>query len=246
MAAKTAQKGGAAGTVDAREVEWWDPEGPMKPLHKLNPTRLAYIRNHLVARFGRDPFALSPLGGFDVLDIGCGAGLVSEPLARLGAKVTGLDAAAETLEAARLHAEESGLEIRYRHGSAEDLAGEGRQFDAVLALEIVEHVADVEAFLGAAASLVKPGGALVLSTLNRTPKSFLMAVVGAEYVLRWLPRGTHDWRRFLKPSEVTRMLRDGGLDVQDAAGLAYNPVADTWRLAPHDLDVNYLLFAVRQ
>ncbi|MDX1712105.1 MAG: bifunctional 2-polyprenyl-6-hydroxyphenol methylase/3-demethylubiquinol 3-O-methyltransferase UbiG, partial [Rhodovibrionaceae bacterium] len=172
--------------------------------------------------------------------------LVSEPLARLGAKVTGLDAAAETLEAARLHAEESGLEIRYRHGSAEDLAGEGRRFDAVLALEIVEHVADVEAFLGAAASLVKPGGALVLSTLNRTPKSFLMAVVGAEYVLRWLPRGTHDWRRFLKPSEVTRMLRDGGLDVQDAAGLAYNPVADTWRLAPHDLDVNYLLFAVRQ
>jgi 2-polyprenyl-6-hydroxyphenyl methylase/3-demethylubiquinone-9 3-methyltransferase len=254
MATKAAAKAGQGGTVDPREVEkfarmaaeWWDPNGPMKPLHALNPTRLGFIRDHLVAHYGRDPFSLEPLAGLRVLDIGCGAGLVCEPLARMGAAVTGLDAAEESLAAARLHAEEGGLDIDYRHATAEAMAAQGRTFDAVLALEIVEHVADVDGFLAACADLVKPGGVMILSTLNRTPKSFLMAIVGAEYVMRWLPRGTHDWRRFLKPSEVTRKLRERGLVVEDAAGLAFNPVAETWRLAKHDLDVNYLLYAVKE
>ena len=242
-----------APSVDAGEIAkftaiaeaWWDPEGKFRPLHRLNPVRLAFIRDRLCAHFGRDPKADKPLSGLKLLDVGCGGGLLSEPLARLGAEVTGLDAAEKNVRIAALHAAESGVAVDYRHGSVEDMAAGPKRFDAVLTLEVVEHVADVGSFLGAAATLVRPGGAMILSTLNRTPKAFLMAIVGAEYVLRWLPRGTHDWRRFLKPSELAAALRRAGLEVEELCGMAYNPLTDGWRLAPRDLDVNYLMLAVK-
>jgi len=224
---------------------WWDPTGKFRPLHRFNPVRLAYIRDRLCARFGRDPKAERPLKGLKLLDVGCGGGLLSEPLARLGAEVTGLDAAARNIKVAALHAEQSGLMIDYRHGSVEELAAGGARFDAVLNMEVVEHVADVAGFLAASAALVKPGGVMILATLNRTPKAFLLAVVGAEYLLRWLPRGTHDWRRFVRPSEAAAALRGGGLEIEEMTGVAYNPLTDGWRLAPRDLDVNYMLMAVR-
>ena len=239
-------------TVDPAEIEkfsamaadWWDPDGKFRPLHRLNPVRLGFIRDHLAGHFGRDPLGETPLAGLEILDIGCGGGLLAEPLARLGARVTGIDAAAENIEMARLHAAESGLEIDYRAATAETLADRGESFDAVLNMEVVEHVADVTAFMTAAAGLVGPGGATVVATLNRTPKSFLLAIVGAEYLLRWLPRGTHDWRRFLRPSELARFLRAAGLEVTEISGLAYNPLSDAWRLS-RDTDVNYMVFAVK-
>ena len=242
-----------AGSVDPEELAkfsalaeaWWDPEGQFKPLHRLNPARLTFIRDRAAARFGRDPKGERPLAGLTVLDIGCGGGLLAEPLTRLGATVTGLDAAGESLQIARAHAAEQGLEIDYRQTTAEELAAEGAQFDLVLNMEVVEHVADVAGFMAAAGALAKPGGAMVVSTLNRTPKAFLLAIVGAEYLLRWLPPGTHDWRRFLRPSEVARTLRPAGLEVAEVCGLAYNPLTDAWRLAPRDTDVNYMLFAVK-
>ena len=242
-----------AGSVDPEELAkfsalaeaWWDPDGQFKPLHRLNPARLTFIRDRAAARFGRDPKAERPLAGLTVLDIGCGGGLLAEPLTRLGATVTGLDAAGESLQIARAHAAEQGLEIDYRQTTAEELAAEGAQFDLVLNMEVVEHVADVAGFMAAAGALAKPGGAMVVSTLNRTPKAFLLAIVGAEYLLRWLPPGTHDWRRFLRPSEVARTLRPAGLEVAEVCGLAYNPLTDAWRLAPRDTDVNYMLFAVK-
>ena len=239
-----------AGTADPAEIEkfaklaedWWDPEGKFRPLHRLNPTRLAYLRDHLLTHFGGDAAQPQPLAGLSLLDLGCGGGLLCEPLARLGAKVTGLDATAESIEIARHHAEAAGLEIDYRHGSAEDLAAEGAHFDAVISLEVIEHVADLEAFLAAAVALTRPGGALVLSTLNRTPKSFLLGIVGAEYLLRWLPPGTHDWKRFVRPSELAGPLRRAGATVEDFTGVVYNPLTDSWRLS-RDLDVNYMAFA---
>lgn len=242
-----------AGSVDPEELAkfsalaeaWWDPDGQFKPLHRLNPARLTFIRDRAAARFGRDPKAERPLAGLTVLDIGCGGGLLAEPLTRLGATVTGLDAAGESLQIARAHAAEQGLEIDYRQTTAEELAAEGAQFDLVLNMEVVEHVADVAGFMAAAGALAKPGGAMVVSTLNRTPKAFLLAIVGAEYLLRWLPPGTHDWRRFLRPSEVARTLRPAGLEVAEVCGLAYNPLTDAWRLAPRDTDINYMLFAVK-
>lgn len=237
-------------TVDPAEIarfsalasEWWDPAGKFGPLHKLNPLRLAYIRDRLCTRFGRDGRSPRPLTGLKVLDIGCGGGLVSEPLTRLGATVTGVDASATNIGVARTHAAEGDLAITYRHGTAEDLAAAGERFDAVLALEIVEHVADLDAFLGACTMLVRPGGGLVVATLNRTPQSFLLAIVGAEYVLRWLPRGTHDWRKFVRPSELAASLRRHGADVEDLTGVVYNPLSDAWRTS-RDLGVNYLAFA---
>jgi len=242
-----------AGSVDAEEVAkfaamaeaWWDPEGKFRPLHRFNPVRLTFIRDRLCSHFGRDPLGELPLKGLRLLDIGCGGGLLCEPLARLGAEVTGLDAAEQNIEVARLHAAESGLQIDYRHDTVEALAESGAVFDAVLNMEVVEHVADVDGFLAASAGLVRPGGAMVLATLNRTPKAFLLAIVGAEYLLRWLPRGTHDWRRFLRPSEVSRRLQRGGLEIAELTGVAYNPLTDAWRLAPRDLDVNYMLVAVK-
>ena len=179
-----------------------------------------------------------------MLDVGCGGGLLAEPLARLGAAVLGIDAAKEAVEAAALHAAEGGLAIDYRHATAEELAEAGARFDVVLNMEVVEHVADVDAFLGASAALVKPGGAMVLATLNRTPKAFALAIVGAEYLLRWLPRGTHDWRRFLRPSELANLLRGHGLEIEELTGVAYNPLSGAWHLT-RDLDVNYMVFAVK-
>jgi 2-polyprenyl-6-hydroxyphenyl methylase / 3-demethylubiquinone-9 3-methyltransferase len=242
----------STGTVDAAEVErfariakaWWEPEGEFRPLHKLNPVRLAFIRDRLATHFGRDIRQTRPFAGLKLLDIGCGGGLASEPLARLGFAVTGIDAGEAMLDVARGHAAESGVAVDYRQATAEDLAAAAEQWDAVLALEVVEHVASPALFLAAAARLVKPGGAFIAGTINRTPKAFLFAIVGAEYVLGWLPRGTHRWNKFLRPSEIARELRRHGLALQEVAGLAYNPLADRWSLA-RDLDVNYLLLAIK-
>ena len=227
---------------DAQATAWWDPAGAFRPLHRLNPVRLAYLHAHLTGHFGRDAKSLTPLAGLELVDIGSGGGLVAEPMARLGAAVTGLDAGTENIAIATHHAAEAGLAIEYRAVTAESLAAEGRQFDIVLALEIIEHVADRDIFLAAAADLVRPGGCLVAATLNRTLKAFALAIVGAEYVLRWLPRGTHDWRRFLRPSELAAGLRRHGLAVADVTGIAYDPLSDGWRLT-RDVGVNYMVFA---
>lgn len=244
---------GKLSTVDQGEIDkfsamaddWWDPDGKFKPLHQLNETRLKFIRQRSCRHFGRDDDRLDPFDGLSVLDVGCGGGLISEPMARLGGAVTGLDAAPANIEVARLHAAASGLTIDYRCATAEEEAEAGRQYDLVLALEIIEHVADVGTFLSSLGRVVRPGGALFLSTLNRTAKAYLLAIVGAEYLLRWLPRGTHDWQRFVKPSELTRPLRQNGLKVGAMSGLVYNPLADRWHLDERDLDVNYILFAAK-
>jgi 2-polyprenyl-6-hydroxyphenyl methylase/3-demethylubiquinone-9 3-methyltransferase len=242
----------ASGSIDQAEIArfaeqaeaWWDPDGAFRPLHRLNPVRLAYLRDQLTGHFGRERASLTPLTGLELVDIGCGGGLVSEPMARLGAAVTGIDAGAANIEIARAHAEQAGLAVDYRATTAEALADSGRQFDIVLSLEIIEHVADRDLFLGAAAQLIKPGGCLVAATLNRTLKSFALAIVGAEYVLGWLPRGTHDWRRFLRPSELAAGLRRHGLGIGDVAGITYDPLSDAWRLA-RDVGVNYMMVATK-
>src|SRR3569623_2079701 len=242
----------AANSVDPREVErfarmaadWWDARGPMAPLHKLNPVRVGYIRDQACARFGREAKHLGCLKGLRILDIGCGAGILSEPLARLGADMVGIDPAAESIEAARLHAAESGVAVDYRAATAETLAEAGERFDVVLAMEVVEHVVDVLAFVATCASMVKPGGLLVMATLNRTLKSFALAIVGAEYVLRWVPRGTHQWDKLVKPEELEDAIEATGLDVIGERGVIYNPLADRWQLSS-DMDVNYMLAAAR-
>ncbi len=226
---------------DALAAEWWDPDGPMHPLHRLNPVRLGFIRNRLEDHFGLQPNDLAPFAGLRLLDIGCGAGLLSEPLARLGATVVAIDAAAESIAVARAHARAASLEIDYRQATAETLAGEGAEFDAVIAMEVVEHVADLGAFLAAAAALARPGGAAIFATLNRTPKSFLQAIVGAEHLLRWLPKGTHRWDRFVKPSEFRRRLAAHGIEVERFAGVGYGVLSGEWRLSG-DLGVNYMVF----
>ncbi|MEA1649384.1 bifunctional 2-polyprenyl-6-hydroxyphenol methylase/3-demethylubiquinol 3-O-methyltransferase UbiG [Nitrospirillum sp. BR 11164] len=243
----------ATTTVDPGEIqrfsaiaaEWWDEAGKFRPLHKLNPVRLEYLRDRICAHFGRDPLAPQPLRGLRLVDIGCGGGLLSEPLARMGADVVGIDAAERNVKTAATHAMETGTPVDYRHTTAEALVAAGETFDAVLSLEVVEHVADVPLFLDSLAALMKPEGLLAMATLNRTPKSYLMAIIGAEYVLRWLPRGTHDWRKFLKPSELAAGLRATGLTVREVMGLVYSPFNDTFRLDARDLDVNYLLWASR-
>lgn len=227
---------------DALARRFWDEDGPMAPLHRLNPLRVRYIRDHVSAHFGRAPVTERPLAGLTMLDIGCGAGILSEPLARLGAQVTGIDPAAKTIAAAAWHATASGLAIDYRTTTIEDVATEAARFDVVLAMEVVEHVADVPAFLTKCAAAVRPGGLFVLATLNRTPKAFVQAIVGAEYVLGWLPRGTHRWSRFVRPSEVARALRAAGLVVVDIAGVDLDPRSDGFRLVPRP-DVNYMLVA---
>ena len=223
---------------------WWDPNGPMAPLHELNPARLAYIRDRIAGHFDRNPKGSAALKGLTVLDIGCAGGLLCEPLTRLGAKLTGIDAAEENIEVAKRHAGDMRLAIDYRHAAPEDLIGGGETFDVVLALEVVEHVTDVQAFLDAAAALVKPGGILIASTLNRTPKSFALAIVGAEYLLRWVPAGTHDWRKFLKPSELAQSLRGAGLTVTDLTGLTYDAVHKTWQQG-RDVGVNYIVTTIK-
>ncbi len=252
MAARHARQGRDT-TIDAREVErfariapdWWDPRGPMAPLHKLNPVRLGYIRDQTAAHFGGDPKTLDCLKGLHILDIGCGGGVLSEPLARLGAEMVGADPADENIEAARRHAEKNGVVIDYRATTAEALAEDGERFDVVLAMEVVEHVADIGLFVTTCAQMVKPGGLMIAATLNRTLKSFALAIVGAEYVLRWLPRGTHQWDKFVTPEELERAIERAGLQVTGERGVVYNPFADRWQLSS-DMDVNYMLVAEKQ
>jgi 2-polyprenyl-6-hydroxyphenyl methylase/3-demethylubiquinone-9 3-methyltransferase len=237
-------------TVDPAEIErfsriageWWDPAGKFAPLHRLNPLRIGYIRDRAAQHWQRDALSGVPLQGLSVLDIGCGGGLLSEPMARLGARVTGVDAAARNVGVAARHAEKQGLAIDYRRGTAEALAASGNQFDIVLALEIVEHVADVDLFLKSCGRMVKPGGLLFLSTLNRTAKAWALAIAGGEYILRWLPRGTHDWKKFLKPSEVVNGLDAAGIAAQEIVGVVYSPLSRAWSLSKSDLDVNYMLY----
>jgi 2-polyprenyl-6-hydroxyphenyl methylase / 3-demethylubiquinone-9 3-methyltransferase len=234
-------------TLDAGEVdrfariasEWWDPNGKFRPLHKIGPARLGFIVDHLANHFALPPSGLRRLSGLKLLDIGCGGGLISEPLARLGADATGIDPAPENIETARRHAEGSGLTIDYRQALVEDLAAEGTTFDAVVCLEVVEHVPDVAAFLKVCSGLVRPGGIMIVSTLNRTPKAYFLAIVGAEYILRWLPVGTHQWERFVTPDELRQHLMSAGLAEPSLRGLVYDPLADQWSLSS-DTDVNYM------
>jgi len=225
-------------------ADWWNPDGPMKPLHRINPVRIGYIRDRICAHFDRDPLRAKPLAGLRLLDVGCGAGLLCEPMRRLGAEVTGIDPAGENLMIARRHAAEAGLDITYRDETIEALAAARESFDAVLAMEVVEHVPDVRGFVAAAAGCVAPGGTLVMSTLNRTLRSFALAIVGAEYVLRWLPRGTHDWERFVTPAELSEAVEAAGLSVTDTTGTVYNPLRDSWSLS-RDTGVNYQITAIR-
>jgi 2-polyprenyl-6-hydroxyphenyl methylase / 3-demethylubiquinone-9 3-methyltransferase len=240
----------ADATVDEAEVaqfarlagEWWDAHGKMAVLHRFNPVRLAYIRDAVCRRFDRDPRRLGSLTGLRILDIGCGGGILCEPLARLGAAVVGVDPAPANIAAARLHAGGNGLAIDYRTDTAEALADAGERFDVVLAMEVVEHVADVSLFVQRCAEMVKPGGLMIAATINRTLKSFALAIVGAEYVLRWLPRGTHRWDRFVTPNELEIVMTEGGLCLCGETGVIYRPFADRWELSS-DMDVNYMLTA---
>jgi 2-polyprenyl-6-hydroxyphenyl methylase/3-demethylubiquinone-9 3-methyltransferase len=241
-------------TLDPAEIErfarsaaeWWDTGGKFRTLHRIGPARMTFLRDALLRHFDRPPAGRpvrpSPLSGLSILDIGCGGGLVCEPLARLGARVTGIDPALESIEAARCHAEAQGLAVSYRVARVEDLAAEGHTFDAVSCLEVVEHVPDAGAFLKTCAALVRPGGLMLLSTINRTVKAYVLAIVGAEYVLRWLPVGTHQWERFVTPDELARHLNAAGLAAPTFQGLVYNPLADTWSLSA-DTDVNYFASA---
>jgi len=240
-------------TVDPQEIgrfaaqaeAWWDPEGSFRPLHRLNPARLGYIRQHLTAHFGRGISSLRPFEGLSLLDVGCGGGLVAEPMSRLGFAVTAVDADARAIAIARAHAEATGLSIDYRIASTESMAGTGQRFDAVLALEIIEHVADPASFLGCVGALVRQGGAFIGATLNRTARSFAAAIIGAEYLLGWLPRGTHDWRKFQRPSELVLGLRRNGLQPTELAGVSYDWISSEWSLS-RDLEVNYMVVAVRR
>jgi len=239
-------------SIDPREVakfsaiaaEWWDPAGKFAPLHKFNPVRLAFIRGEAAAHLGRDPRALRPFEGLSLLDIGCGGGLLSEPMARLGFAVTGADASDRNIATASAHARQSGLEIDYRATSAEALATQGRSFDVVLNMEVVEHVADVPAYLAACTALVKPGGLTFVATLNKTLKSLALAKIGAEYVLNWLPRGTHDWNRFIPPDALKGALEESGLTILKTQGVSFDPLAWDWKLS-NDVDVNYMVVAKR-
>jgi 2-polyprenyl-6-hydroxyphenyl methylase/3-demethylubiquinone-9 3-methyltransferase len=240
----------ATSTVDDAEVarfsamagEWWDPRGKMAPLHKFNPVRIGYIRDRAAERFGRDAKKLDSLKDLRILDIGCGGGILCEPLARLGAEMVGVDPAAANIVAAQAHAEQSELAIDYRCSTAEELVEQHEQFDLVLAMEVVEHVADVPLFVASCASLVRPGGLMIAATLNRTLKSFALAIVGAEYILRWLPVGTHRWDKFVTPNELELAMEKSGLSFVHEQGVIYNLIADRWQLSS-DLDVNYMMTA---
>lgn len=222
--------------------EWWDPTGKFRPLHKFNPERIRFVRDRVATHFGRDVSKPKPFTGLSLIDIGCGGGLIAEPMARLGFSVTGVDAGEKNIGVAHVHAERMGLKIDYRCMAPEDLPS--AQYDVVLILEVVEHVADVGAFLQSAARLVAPGGVLIAATLNRTLKALALAKLGAEYVLRWLPPGTHDWSKFVRPSELAAGLRVGGLNVAEIAGMSYDVMRDSWKLS-RDIDVNYMMLATR-
>lgn len=237
-------------TVDAKEIEnfakdssfWWDEKGPFAPLHRLNPVRLSYIKEQICAAYGCDPLSLKPYAGLSILDIGCGGGLVCEPMARLGADVTGIDADRNAINVAQVHADDMGLDIRYVGGAAEDLK---ETFDVVLALEIVEHVSDVDAFVQNCARLCKPGGIVIFSTLNRTAKSFILGKMAAEYILGWVPKGTHDWKKFLKPSELAQSIRNAGMDAQAIDGFYLDMLSGDFKRSPREIDVNYIITARR-
>lgn len=244
----------AINTVDEAEIakfeamaaDWWDPKGKFAPLHVMNPVRLDYITAQIAAEYGRDLRGPRPFEGLRLLDIGCGGGLLSEPMARLGASVVGADAAAGNIPVAQIHAEQSGLDIDYRHVTAEALAAAGENFDVVLNMEVVEHVADPLAYLTACRTLLKPGGLMVASTINRNPKSYALAIIGAEYVMRWLPRGTHDWQKFITPDELFALIENAGLDPVDRKGFVFNPISWRWTISDHDLSVNYVTASVKR
>ncbi len=239
-------------TVDSEEVrrfsqmssEWWDPNGKFRPLHKIGPARIAAIRDAICDHYGRETSQKSPLSGLSILDIGCGGGLVCEPLARLGATVSGIDPSEKNIAVASQHAAGQNLSINYRAALIEDIVAGTEQYDCVLCLEVVEHVPDVPSFVALCAKSVRPGGVMVLSTINRTLKAFALAIVGAEYVLRWLPIGTHQWDRFVRPEELRRHVRQAGMEPKRCDGLVYNPLTDKWSLSP-DTDVNYVLSAAK-
>jgi 2-polyprenyl-6-hydroxyphenyl methylase/3-demethylubiquinone-9 3-methyltransferase len=240
-------------SIDAQEIakfeamaaEWWDPNGKFKPLHMLNPCRLDYIVNQISAEFDRDATGKAAFSGLRILDIGCGGGLLCEPMARLGAQVVGADAAERNIPVAQLHAEQGGLSIDYRHTTAEALAEQGEVFDVVLNMEVVEHVADPQAFLSTCQQLLRPGGLHLCSTINRNAKSFAMAIVGAEYVMRWLPKGTHEWSKFITPDELFQMLEQAGLTPVDRKGYVFNPLTWGWSISARDLSVNYVTAALK-
>lgn len=250
--ARSQKTASASGTAAADEIArfaalsdaWWDPEGQFAALHRLNPLRVAYVRKHLAAHFARSPDSLTPFTGLSVVDVGCGGGLLSEPLARLGAAVTAIDADRKSIAIARAHASQVSVDIAYRCAAPELLVREGARFEAVVTMEVIEHVAHMDAFLAAVSSLLQPGGALVLATINRTLKSLALAKVAAEYVLGWVPPGTHDWRKFVRPSELATGLRRTGLDLRDVSGMTYDPLANGWSLS-RDLDVNYIAYATK-
>lgn len=240
-------------TIDAAEVakfeamaaEWWDANGKFKPLHQMNPCRLSYITGQIAAQYDRDLTAPTPFAGLRILDIGCGGGLLSEPMARLGADVVGADAAPRNIPVAQVHAQQSGLTIDYRHTTAEDMASAGEQFDVVLNMEVIEHVEGPAAYLAACHALLKPGGLMICSTINRNPKSYAMAIIGAEWVMRWLPKGTHDWAKFITPDELYALISGAGLRPVDRKGMVFNPILWRWSLSVRDLSVNYVTASVK-
>jgi len=238
-------------SIDKSEVEkfsnmadqWWDTKGKFAPLHKFNPVRIKYIKERCIEHFAKKDGEM-PLKGLNILDIGCGGGLLSEPLCRLGASMTSIDAGDKNIKIAATHAAQAGLKINYMCTSAEALATQDKRYDVVLNMEVIEHVADVTSFMKASCKLVKPGGMMIVATLNRTVKSYALAIIGAEYILRWLPKGTHSWEKFLKPSEIEAYLSDGGLNLQKIQGVSYNPLSNDWSLSS-DINVNYMLLAVK-
>jgi 2-polyprenyl-6-hydroxyphenyl methylase/3-demethylubiquinone-9 3-methyltransferase len=244
-AAKTTIDQSEVDRFSAMAAEWWSPTGKFRPLHKFNPVRIEYIRDRVSAHFGRDPKGHLPLSGLRVLDIGCGGGLLSEPVARMGASVVGADASEKNIGIARTHAEQSGVAVDYRAVTAEQLAADSEQFDVVLNMEVVEHVADVAFFMETCASLVKPGGLMFVATINRTLKAAALAIVGAEYVLRWLPRGTHQYEKLVRPEEIEAPLSVGGMMVTERTGVFFNPIQNQWNLSK-DMDVNYMLVAEKK
>ena len=230
---------------EAMAAEWWDLDGKFKPLHMLNPCRLDYITSQIAEEFDRDLSTKLPFEGLRILDIGCGGGLLCEPMARLGANVVGADAAQRNISVAQVHAEQMGLTIDYRHITAEALSEAKEQFDVILNMEVIEHVADPQAFLNACKNLLKPDGLMICSTINRNPKSYLMAIIGAEHIMRWLPKGTHDWTKFITPEELYSLISNADLDPIDKKGFVFNPIKWSWSIDHKDLSVNYVTTSKR-